>query len=94
MLRTGIREQDVFNVTSASADGNASDGLTVIRNSNSFPGSTVRSAALNAELVHCNSESWTNSGTLLTMRKTLVSFVAASLEKLNEAADGLISIGL
>src|SRR6185369_4522089 len=89
----GICEEEVFIVTAVKADADGRGGATVMCNSNSLPGCTVFSSARNASLVHCTSERTIGSERLLRMRRTLVSFVGASVETVNTAVGGMISIG-
>src|SRR5207245_11533352 len=73
--------------------GDVKGGSAVISNSNSFAGSVVFKSALKEWLVQCKSDRVRGSSKLLTIRTILVSLVWSSLETLNTAIVGAISIG-
>src|SRR5207245_9524754 len=84
---------DMLRVHGATTDCALNSSIAVICSSYSLPSLTVFSSALNELLVHCKSDRVRGWARLLTMRTTILSLVWASLEILNTAIVGVISIG-
>src|SRR5512137_1360842 len=86
----------VLEVLSVMVEKTVGDGKgvnIVTFRSNSLPGLTSFSSALNDGLTHLRSDNVIGSSRLLTMRNTLVSLVGHSLDGVNIAMAGVTSIG-